>query len=81
MSNYSAMVVPAHAQEIKGGPDVPNPVVMVIVLAALGGLLTPSNDLPSMALMAVPLLLLYFSSIFLVKMVEGWKAKEKAKGH
>jgi len=52
-----------------------------IVLAALGGLLTPSNDLPSMALMAIPLLLLYFGSILLVKMVEGWKAKEKAKGH
>ena len=52
-----------------------------IVLAALGGLLTPANDLPSMALMAFPLLLLYFSSIFLVKMVEGWKAKEKAKAN
>ncbi len=50
-----------------------------IVIAALGGLLTPANDLPSMALMAIPLLLLYFSSIFLVKMVEGWKAKDKAK--
>ncbi len=50
-----------------------------IVLAALGGLLTPANDLPSMALMAFPLLILYFSSIFLVKMVEGWKAKDKAK--
>jgi len=51
-----------------------------IVIAALGGLLTPANDLPSMALMAFPLLILYFGSIFLVKMVEGWKAKEKAKG-
>jgi sec-independent protein translocase protein TatC len=50
-----------------------------IVLAALGGLLTPSNDLPSMALMAIPLLMLYFGSIFLVRMVEGWKEKEKSK--
>ncbi len=47
-----------------------------IVLAALGGLLTPSNDLPSMALMAIPLFLLYFGSIFMVRMVERWKAKE-----
>jgi len=50
-----------------------------IVLAALGGLLTPANDLPSMALMAIPLLLLYFGSIILVKMVENWKEKDKAK--
>jgi sec-independent protein translocase protein TatC len=50
-----------------------------IVLAALGGLLTPSNDLPSMALMAIPLLILYFGSILLVKMVEGWKLKEKSR--
>lgn len=48
-----------------------------IVLAALGGLLTPSNDLPSMALMAIPLLILYFGSIVLVRMVEGWKAKDR----
>ena len=50
-----------------------------IVLAALGGLLTPANDLPSMALMAFPLLLLYFGSVFLVRLVESWKKKDKAK--
>jgi sec-independent protein translocase protein TatC len=52
-----------------------------IVLAALGGLLTPSNDLPSMALMAIPLLILYFLSIVLVKLVENWKEKDQAKRH
>lgn len=51
-----------------------------IVLAALGGLLTPSNDLPSMLLMAIPLLILYFGSILLVKIVENIKAKDKPTG-
>ena len=45
------------------------------VIAALGGVFTPSNDLPSIALMSGPLLLLYFGSIFLVKIVEKMKAK------
>ncbi len=45
------------------------------VIAALGGVFTPSNDLPSIALMAGPLLLLYFGSIFLVRLVEKMKAK------
>ena len=47
------------------------------VLAALGGILTPSNDLPSIALMAIPLLMLYFGSIVLVRFVERMKAKSK----
>jgi len=50
-----------------------------VVIAALGGLLTPSNDLISMALMSIPLLLLYFGSIVLVKQVERTKARDKAK--
>jgi sec-independent protein translocase protein TatC len=50
-----------------------------VVIAALGGLFTPSNDIISMALMSIPLLLLYFGSIFLVKIVERIKANEKSK--
>ncbi|HLJ54905.1 MAG TPA: twin-arginine translocase subunit TatC [Chthonomonadaceae bacterium] len=50
-----------------------------IVIAALGGLLTPSNDIPSMMLMAIPLMILYFGSILLVRMVERWKAADQAR--
>lgn len=50
-----------------------------VVIAVLGGVFTPSNDLPSMALMTIPLLLLYFGSIFLVRMVERIKAKDRPK--
>jgi sec-independent protein translocase protein TatC len=46
-----------------------------VVIAVLGGILTPSNDLPSMALMAFPLLGLYFMSIGLVYIVERSKRK------
>ncbi len=46
-----------------------------VVVAALGGLLTPSNDIISMALMSIPLLLLYAGSIVLVRFVERSKAK------
>ncbi len=46
-----------------------------VIIAALGGLITPSNDLFSMALMSIPLLLLYAASIFLVRIVERMKAK------
>ncbi len=45
-----------------------------VVIAVLGGVLTPSNDLISMALMAVPLLLLYFLSIGLIWGVERKRA-------
>ena len=45
------------------------------VIAALGGVFTPANDLFSIGLMAGPLLLLYFGSILLVKIVEKMKAK------
>jgi sec-independent protein translocase protein TatC len=50
-----------------------------VVIAALGGLFTPANDIISMALMSIPLLLLYFGSIFLVKIVERIKANDKPK--
>jgi sec-independent protein translocase protein TatC len=46
-----------------------------VVVAVLGGVFTPSNDLFSMALMTFPLLGLYVLSIFLVKLVERWKSK------
>lgn len=47
-----------------------------VVIAALGGVFTPSNDLISMALMAIPLLILYFFSVLLVRMVEAMKARD-----
>lgn len=46
-----------------------------VVLAAAGGLFTPSNDLFSMALMAIPLLMLYGLSIFLVQLVEKMRGQ------
>lgn len=48
-----------------------------VVIAALGGVFTPSNDLFSMALMSFPLLLLYGASIFLVRIVERMRAKDQ----
>src|SRR5262249_21129474 len=48
-----------------------------VVVAALGGVFTPSNDLFSMALMSIPLLILYGGSIFLVMLIERIKAKDK----
>ena len=48
-----------------------------IIIAFLGGLLTPANDPMSWALMVIPLLLLYFGSIALVKYVEKLKARQK----
>lgn len=50
-----------------------------VVLSVLGGVLTPSNDLISMALMTIPLLILYFFSIFLVMIVEKVRAKERSR--
>ena len=48
-----------------------------VVLAVLGGVFTPSNDLISMALMSGPLLILYVLSIFLVKGVERARKKRE----
>lgn len=50
-----------------------------VVIAVLGGLFTPSNDVISMALMSIPLLLLYFGSIYLVRIVEHMKARDRSK--
>lgn len=50
-----------------------------VVIAVLGGLFTPSNDVISMALMSIPLLLLYFGSIYLVRFVEHLKARDRFK--
>lgn len=50
-----------------------------IMIAALGALFTPSNDIFSMVLMAVPLLILYAGSIVLVRFVERMKARQKPK--
>ncbi|HEV2471473.1 MAG TPA: twin-arginine translocase subunit TatC, partial [Chthonomonadales bacterium] len=46
-----------------------------VVIAVAGGLFTPSNDIFSMALMSIPLLLLYGLSILLVRFVERLKAR------
>jgi sec-independent protein translocase protein TatC len=47
------------------------------VLGAAGGLFTPANDLVSMGMLSIPLVVLYFLSIFLVRMVERMKANPK----
>lgn len=48
-----------------------------VVIAFLGGVFTPANDPMSWALMVIPLLLLYFGSVFLVKYVEKLRAKHR----
>lgn len=48
-----------------------------VLIAFLGGVLTPANDPMSWILMVVPLLILYFGSVFLVKYVERLKAKAR----
>jgi|SRR5579871_1064532 len=48
-----------------------------IMIAALGALFTPSNDIFSMLLMAIPLLVLYAGSILLVRWVERMKARQR----
>ena len=50
-----------------------------VVIAVLGGLFTPSNDVISMALMSIPLLILYFGSIYLVRIVEHMKSRDRRK--
>jgi sec-independent protein translocase protein TatC len=42
----------------------------VVLIALAAGVITPSNDAPTMLLMASPMVLLYFVSILLVKWVE-----------
>lgn len=48
-----------------------------VLIAVVGGLLTPSNDIISWALMVIPLLVLYFGSYFLVRLVEWIKVRDK----
>jgi len=48
-----------------------------VLLAVCGGIFTPGNDPMSIGLMVGPMLILYFLSIFLVKMVENSRAKQK----
>lgn len=50
-----------------------------ILIAALGGAITPSNDFFSIVLMAVPLFLLYMGSVVLVRWVERIKEREARK--
>jgi sec-independent protein translocase protein TatC len=47
----------------------------VVVLLIVGTLITPSNDIPSNAVMCITLVVLYFLSIGLVKLVE--KSKQR----
>jgi sec-independent protein translocase protein TatC len=42
----------------------------IVACAGVAAIATPSNDAPTMLMMAVPLIVLYFLSIVLVKMVE-----------
>ena len=48
-----------------------------LMLGPIGALIIPSNDIPSMVMIAIPLWVLYFGSILLVKMVEWSKARKK----
>ncbi len=48
-----------------------------IMIALIGGILTPANDPMSWALMCGPLLVLYFGSIPLVKIVEKSRARQQ----
>ncbi len=49
-----------------------------VLIALLGGLFTPANDPMSWVLMCGSMLLLYFGSIILVKMVEKSRAKQQS---
>jgi sec-independent protein translocase protein TatC len=48
----------------------------VVAISILAATITPSNDLFSMATMAIPLVILYLASIWLVKFVEKKPRKE-----
>ncbi|CEK15776.1 Sec-independent protein secretion pathway component TatC [Chthonomonas calidirosea] len=50
-----------------------------VLIAVVGGLLTPSNDIISWTLMVIPLLVLYFGSYFLVRLVEWIKIRDQAR--
>jgi sec-independent protein translocase protein TatC len=50
----------------------------VVGCSVVGAVATPSNDAPSMLMMVVPLIILYFASIWLVGIVERIRAKKEA---
>jgi sec-independent protein translocase protein TatC len=50
----------------------------VVACSVVGAVATPSNDAPSMLMMVVPLIFLYFGSIWLVGIVERIRAKKKS---
>jgi Sec-independent protein secretion pathway component TatC len=50
----------------------------VVGCSVVGAVATPSNDAPSMLMMVVPLIFLYFGSIWLVGIVERIRAKRGA---
>jgi sec-independent protein translocase protein TatC len=50
----------------------------IVGCSVLAAVATPSNDAPSMIMMGVPLIILYFASIWLVGIVERVRAKRQA---
>lgn len=50
----------------------------VVGCSVVGAVATPSNDAPSMLMMVVPLIILYFGSIWLVGIVERIRARRAA---
>lgn len=50
----------------------------IVGCSVVGAVATPSNDAPSMIMMVVPLIILYFASIWLVGIVERLRAKKGA---
>jgi sec-independent protein translocase protein TatC len=50
----------------------------VVGCSVVGAVATPSNDAPSMLMMVIPLIILYFGSIWLVGIIERIRAKRGA---
>jgi sec-independent protein translocase protein TatC len=50
----------------------------IVGCSVVGAVATPSNDAPSMLMMVIPLIILYFGSIWLVGIVERIRAKRGA---
>ena len=51
----------------------------IVGCSVIGAVATPSNDAPSMLMMVVPLIILYFASIWLVGIVERLRARKEAR--
>lgn len=60
------------------GPDTLNQYwkQATVVIFFLAGLITPSNDIPSMLMMAVPMSLLFFISVWVVRLSDKKKRKQ-----